>query len=349
MRGSGGRREGAGVGRVGRGCRTVRKCTRRRRTRVPNRSLWFARAYDAPVFDSRHVKTFHEVVRTGSYSAAARALGYTQPAVTQQMKALERDVGSALFVRVGRSMRLTEAGESFARHARGILDSMAAAQEQMDALARLKTGRVRLCAFPSAGATLVPETLARLDAAHPGIRVDLLEDEPPASLRRLARGECDISLAFTYPGLHEHVPEELVEIPLLEDQLTVLLPARHPLARRRAVRLHDLSGERWIAGCPRCRANLLHESAEAGFVPDVAFTTDDNLAVQGLVAEGLGVAMIPALVLTFLRHPAVTGRPLQPLTRRRIFAYVLREHLRIPATAAVLEQLRAVAANKSGC
>ncbi|MFI2369355.1 LysR family transcriptional regulator [Streptomyces sp. NPDC018833] len=301
------------------------------------------------MFDSRHIKTFHEVVRTGSYSAAARVLGYTQPAVTQQMKALERDVGSALFVRVGRRMRLTEAGEALSRHARSILDSMAAAQEQMNALTRLRSGRVRLCAFPSANSTLVPETLARLTASHPGIRVDLLENEPPESLHRLARGECDISLAFSYPGLREQVPGELVEMPLLEDRLTVLLPRPHPLARRRMVRLADLAGERWIAGCPRCRANLLHECAEAGFVPDIAFMTDDNLAVQSLVAEGLGVAMTPALVLNFMRHEKVAGRPLQPFSHRKIFAYVLREHLRIPATARVLEELRTVAANKVGC
>ncbi|GGV24537.1 LysR family transcriptional regulator [Streptomyces griseoflavus] len=301
------------------------------------------------MFDSRHIRTFHEVVRTGSYSAAARALGYTQPAITQQMKALERDTGSALFVRVGRGLRLTEAGEALARHTASILDAMSAAREQMNALTRLRAGRVRLCAFPSANSTLVPEALARLSADHPALRVDLLENEPPESLRRLTRGECDISLAFTYPGLHEQVPEGLVEIPLLEDQLTVLLPAGHPLARRRAVRLTDLAGERWIAGCPRCRANLLHECAEEGFVPDIAFMTDDNLAVQSLVAEGLGVAMLPSLVLNFMRHPKVTGRPLRPVSRRKISAYVLPEHLRIPAAARVLDRLKAVGAAKDGC
>lgn len=310
---------------------------------------WPRIPYDAAVFDSRYVRTFHEVVRTGSYSAAARALGYTQPAITQQMKALERDVGIPLFVRVGRGIRLTEAGETLSRHASDILGSLSAAQEQMNALARLHAGRVRVCSFPSANSTLLPEALARLAAAHPGIRIDLLENEPPESLRRLAQGECDISLAFTYPGLHEHVPDDLVETPLLEDQLTVLLPSGHRLARRRVVQLTDLEGERWIAGCPRCRANLLHECEEAGFVPDIAFTTDDNMAVQSLVAEGLGVAMVPALVLAFMHRAKVAGRPLQPASRRKVSAYVLREHLRIPATALVLQELKAVAASKMGC
>ncbi|MFI1395419.1 LysR family transcriptional regulator [Streptomyces sp. NPDC020681] len=301
------------------------------------------------MFDSRHIRTFHEVVRAGSYTAAARTLGYTQPAITQQMKALERDVGTPLFIRVGRGIRLTEAGEALSRHATVILDSMSAAQQQMNALTRLRAGRVRVCAFPSASATIFPEAMARLAAAHPGVRVDLLESEPPESLGQLVRGECDITLAFTYPGLHDDVPDELVEIPLLEDQLTVLLPAGHQLARRRSVRLAELADERWIAGCLRCRANLLHECAEEGFAPDIAFTTDDNLVVQSLVAEGLGIAMIPALVLNFLCHRKVTGRPLEPASRRRVAAYVLREHLRIPATALVLDALKTVAANKTGC
>ncbi|MGI5352650.1 LysR family transcriptional regulator [Streptomyces sp. CA-250714] len=301
------------------------------------------------MFDSRHIQTFHEVVRAGSYSAAARALGYTQPAITQQMKALERSVGTPLFIRVGRRMRLTEAGEALARHSEVILESISTARQQMESLTRLRAGKVTVCAFPSAGATLVPEALAELAAAHPGIRVGLQEDEPPESLRRVVRGECDITLAFTYPGLREQVPEELVEIPLLEDQLTVLLPTGHPMARRRAVQLRELADERWIAGCLRCRANFLHECAELGFAPEIAFTTDDNLVVQSLVAEGLGVAMVPGLVLSFLVHKKVTGRALDPASRRQVSAYVLREHLEIPATARVLEALRGAAERRVGC
>ncbi|MFE9258454.1 LysR substrate-binding domain-containing protein [Streptomyces sp. NPDC006879] len=301
------------------------------------------------MFDSRHIRTFHEVVTSGSYSAAARALGYTQPAITQQMKALERAVGTPLFTRVGRQMRLTEAGRSLARHCEVILDSLTAAQAQMQAYTRLRAGTVRVCAFPSASATLLPEALAGLSAVHPDIRVELIEDEPPGSLHRLTRGECDITLAFTYPGLHEDVPDEVTEVALLEDQLTVLLPTGHALARRRAVKLADLAQERWIAGCLRCRANLLHACAELGFVPDIAFATDDFLVVQSLVAEGLGVALMPALVLPFLAPGRVTGRALQPAARRQVSAYAFRDHLRIPATALVLAELKRAADRRVGC
>jgi DNA-binding transcriptional LysR family regulator len=301
------------------------------------------------MFDSRLLRTFDEVVRAGSYSAAARALGYTQPAITQQMKSLERSVGTPLFIRAGRRMRLTEAGEALARHAGVILENLSVAQEQMTALTRLHSGRVRVCSFPSAGATVVPEALARLAKDHPGVRVELQESEPPESLDRVVRGECDITLAFTYPGLREQVPDELVEIPLLEDQLTVVMPAGHPMAQRRAVKLAEFSEERWIAGCLRCRTNFLHECAELGFAPDIVFTTDDILVVQSLVAEGLGIAMMPGLVLSFLVHDKVAGRALDPASRRQVSAYVLREHLSIPATAMVLDELKAVAANRVGC
>ncbi|MER5867195.1 LysR family transcriptional regulator [Kitasatospora sp. NPDC002040] len=301
------------------------------------------------MFDSRHIRTFHEVVATGSYSAAARALGYTQPAITQQMKALERDVGVPLFTRAGRGLRLTEAGEALARHAEVILAGMHAAQQQLGALARLRAGRVRVCAFPSANATLIPQAMARLLAEHPGIRVELLEAEPPESVHRLLRGECDIALAFDYPGAEAEPAPELERTHLMEDQLTVLLPVGHPLARRHAVRLADLAEERWIAGCPRCRANLLHVCAGQGFTPDVVFTTDDNLAVQSLVAAGVGIALMPALVLSFMCHRKVTGRLAEPHVRRTVSAYVLREHLRVPATALVLNELKAAAAARVGC
>lgn len=301
------------------------------------------------MFDSRHIRTFHEVVSTGSYSAAARALGYTQPAITQQMKALERVVGVPLFTRAGRGLRLTEAGEALARHAEVILDGLRAAQQQLGALARLRAGRVRVCAFPSANATLIPAAMARLVADHPGVRVELLEAEPPESVQKLLRGECDIALAFSYPGAPTEVPAELVETRLMEDQLTVLLPVGHPLARRHAVRLADLAEERWIAGCLRCRTNLLQVCAAQGFTPDVVCTTDDNLAVQSLVAAGVGVALMPALVLSFLCHRKITGRLAEPHVRRTVSAYVLREHLRIPATTVVLNELKAAAAARTGC
>ncbi|WP_406422200.1 LysR family transcriptional regulator [Streptomyces sp. NBC_00873] len=303
------------------------------------------------MFDSRHVQTFAEVVRTGSYAAAARSRGYTQPAISQQMKALERAVGTPLFVRVGRGLQLTDAGEVLARHASGILGQIEAAHEQMNAITRLKAGRIRVCAFPSANAALLPAAVARITAHHPGIRIELQEQEPPLSLNALGRGDCDITLAFSYGGAAEQqIEQDLIEVPLLDDPLVVLLPAGHPLARRRTVELQQFTHERWIAGCLRCRGHFVAACAEAGFEPDIAYTTDDNLAVQSLVAAGTGIALMPSMVLSFMRHPKVAGRPVVPADHRRVSAYTLAGHQEVPAIRVMLDALRHAAAElRPGC
>lgn len=262
----------------------------------------------AAMFDSRHIQVFHEVVRTGSYSAAARNLGYTQPAVSQQMRALERTAGTPLFTRAGRGLRLTEAGEVLARHAEGILADLSVAREQISAITGLRAGRIRICAFPSASATIVPEAAAYVTAHHPGLHIQLLEEEPPDSLEALRRGECDIALAFAYPGVEEELPDDFVEAPVLDDPVRLLLPSGHSLAGRDAIDLAELAGERWIAGCARCRGHFVGLCSSAGFEPEIAFTTDDNLAVQSLVAAGVGIALMPSLVLSSVRHPKVTGK-----------------------------------------
>jgi len=294
------------------------------------------------MLDSRHVQMFHEVVRSGSYSAAARNLGYTQPAVSQQMRALERRVGTPLFTRVGRTFRLTEAGELLARHAVDILDGLDAAEQQLTALKDLRAGRVRICAFPSASATIVAATVASLGASHSGIRVQLLEAEPPESLDMLLAGECDITLGFSYPELPEPNLDRFTVFPLLDDETRVVLPVGHPLAAWRTIELSDLAGETWIAGCPRCRTHFVWACAAAGFEPDIAFTTDDNLAVQSLVVAGVGVASMPGLVLSFMRHSKVVDRLLRPKMLRRVAAYTLPSYSGIPATALVLDTLRTV-------
>lgn len=290
------------------------------------------------------MRMFHEVARLGSYSAAARALGYTQPAVSQQMRSLERSVGTPLFTRSGLNLRLTEAGELLARHATGILDDLQAAAQQVTAIKHLAAGRVRLCTFPSASATLVASAVTQLKAASPGIRVQLLEAEPPDSLAMLRAGECDITLAFSYGDASQAERDELAVTPLLDDEMAVVLPVSHPLARRRTLTLAELADETWIAGCPRCRATFVEACTAAEFTPDIAFTTDDNLAMQSLVVAGIGVAVMPSLVLSFLRHPQLVARPLRPAAHRSVAAYTLTDYLHVPATATMLKALREVSA-----
>lgn len=260
------------------------------------------------MIEARHLRVLRAVARGGSFSAAARALGCTQPAVSQQMKALELAAGTPLVVRGGRETRLTEAGVALVRHADGILAGLTAAEEEVAAIAGLRAGRVRLVSFPSGTATLVPGAVAEMRAAHPGTEVSLVEAEPPRSVEMLRAGDCDIALAFRYADAEESW-DDLVVRPLLADPLVGVVPPGHPLAGADGVELGELAGERWIAGCPRCRTHLVGLCARAGFAPRIDFATDDYPAVVGLVAAGVGVAVLPRLALESVRaRGAARGR-----------------------------------------
>lgn len=218
------------------------------------------------MIEARHLRVLRAVAATGSFSAAARELGCTQPAVSQQMKALESSAGTPLLIRTGREMRLTQAGEALVRHASGILAGLTAAEEEIAAIAGLRAGRVRLVSFPSGSSTLVPGALAALRAAHPGTRVSLVEAEPPRSVEMLREGDCDIALAFRY-GTSGAEWDDLVVRPLLTDRLIGLVPKGHRLAGADAVGIGELADESWIAGCPRCRRQLVEVCEESGFTP----------------------------------------------------------------------------------
>ncbi|MGO1054708.1 LysR family transcriptional regulator [Crossiella sp. CA198] len=293
------------------------------------------------MLELRHLRVLRAVARTGSYSAAAVRLGYTQPAVSQQMKALERLCGTPLVVRCGRKMRLTEAGVELVRRAGLVLAEVAAAERAVGELAGRRAGQVRLVVFPSGSATLVPPVAARISREHPDIRLSLTEAEPPESVELLRAGECDLALAFTYPGEPEPVETPgLLTVKLFTDPLVVLLPAGHALCAAPGVSLPDLAREHWIAGCARCREHLVHACAAAGFQPDITFATDDNLAVQGLVAAGLGVAVVPELMLSAVRRPDVCVRPLRPPLRREVYLCTWPDLARVPAIGLTVAALR---------
>lgn len=301
------------------------------------------------MIEARHLRVLRAVAATGSFSAAGRELGCTQPAVSQQMKALEASVGTPLLVRSGREMRLTQAGEALVRHAAGILAGLTAAEEEVAAIAGLRAGRVRLVSFPSGSSTLVPTALAALRAAHPGTRVSLEEAEPPQSVDKLRAGDCDIALAFRYEGAAVADEwDDLVVRPLLRDPLIALVPERHPLARSAApagsVAIGALAGEPWIAGCPRCRGQLVEVCEGAGFTPRIDFATDDYPAVVGLVGAGLGVAVLPQLAVESVRPRGVRMLTLEPSVRREVVALTLPDLAQVPAVAATLEQLARAAA-----
>ncbi|MFC8171901.1 LysR family transcriptional regulator [Streptomyces sp. NPDC057242] len=290
------------------------------------------------MIEARHLRVLRAVAATGSFSAAARELGCTQPAVSQQMKALEASAGTPLLIRTGREMRLTQAGEVLVRHASGILAGLTAAEEEVAAIAGLRAGRVRLVSFPSGSSTLVPTALAALRAAHPGTRVSLVEAEPPRSIEMLREGDCDIALAFRY-GAGRAEWDDLVVRPLLADRLVGLVPEGHRLAGAGSVGIAELADESWIAGCPRCRRQLVDVCEEAGFTPRIDFATDDYPAVVGLVGAGLGVAVLPALAIESVRPKGARTVAVEPAVEREIVALTLPDLAQVPAVAATLDEL----------
>ncbi|MEU2132830.1 LysR family transcriptional regulator [Streptomyces sp. NPDC057575] len=295
------------------------------------------------MIEARHLRVLRAVAATGSFSAAARELGCTQPAVSQQMKALEASAGTTLLIRTGREMRLTQAGEALVRHASGILAGLTAAEEEVAAIAGLRAGRVRLVSFPSGSSTLVPGALAALRAAHPGTRVSLVEAEPPRSVEMLREGDCDIALAFRY-GASGAEWDDLVVRPLLTDRLIGLVPEGHRLSRSATVGIAELAEESWIAGCPRCRRQLVEVCEASGFTPRIDFATDDYPAVVGLVGAGLGVAVLPELAIESVRPKGARTVTVEPAIEREIVALTLPDLAQVPAVAATLDRLSLAAA-----
>ncbi|MDF2092627.1 LysR family transcriptional regulator [Knoellia sp. 3-2P3] len=295
------------------------------------------------MIDAAGLRVMKAIADEGSFTGAALALGYSQPAISQMVRRLEQRTGTVLVERIGRSVRLTEAGQVLARHAVTVLAALDAAEEEVAAIAGLRSGRVRLMAFPSSSATLVPRALALVKERYPEVKVTFTEAEPPESLAALRAGECDLAVAFAYEGTDLGRGEEDLDLfvtqKLLDDDVRLALPRNHPLAGQDVVDLADLSSEHWIAGCPRCRGHLLQMCSAEGFSPDVAFETEDYVAVMGLVAEGLGVALIPDLILRTAHHSDVVTLPIRPSSRRQVHVVTTPDLQRVPAVQATIDAL----------
>jgi DNA-binding transcriptional LysR family regulator len=300
------------------------------------------------MLDPRRLRVLHEVARQGSFSAAADALSYTQSAVSQQIAALEREAGTILVERGRRAIRLTDAGRSLVAHTESILASLAAAEADLEAIAGLRGGRVRLASFPTAGATIVPLAVAEFSSRHPGVELSLVEAEPEESVPRLRAGELEVALVFEYLSLprttYNRLYEGIESVHLLDDPMYLALHPEHPLAERADVRLADLQGEVWIQGDPGglCGAMHRHACQAAGFEPRVGFESDDYGVVQGLVAAGVAVSLLPMLALSNVREDIVVRSLGAETPVRRVSAAALPGY-RSPATEAMLAVLQRTA------
>jgi DNA-binding transcriptional LysR family regulator len=293
------------------------------------------------VFDAARLKVFREVVRRGSLSAAAEALSFTQPAVSRQIAALEREAGAQLLERTPRGIRLTEPGRVLLGHAEAILDRMATARAQVESVARLAGGRLRIGAFQTANATVVPRAIAAFAAAHPAVELFLVEGVTPDAVARLRAGEVDLAVVTHMPEL-DGPDVEVVD--LVDDEIFVALPARHPLARKPRLRLRDLRDETWIeTPSGAARPPLLSAALAHGFEPRIRFGAEQWLSKQGLVAAGVGVTLIPGLAIATVRDDIVL-RSLGPDAPRRRVVAMLPVGYRSPAVEPFVELLRAEAA-----
>jgi molybdate transport repressor ModE-like protein len=288
--------------------------------------------------DPRRVLLFRAVARAGSLSGAARDLGWTQPAVSQQLQRLEREVGSPLLVRSTRGVTLTEAGRLLLQRADTVAGALHMAAEELASLADLRGGRVRLVAFPSAAATLAPAALKELARDHPAVEVALVEAEPPEAWAAVRAGEADLALVFGYDGPPAD-DGDLTWLPLAVEPVDLVLPPDHPAAARRAVRLGDLAHDTWIGGCQRCRQHLVDRCRTAGFEPRLSHETDDYVAVQALVAAGLGVTLLPRSALRAFQHPDVVVRQSATLGDRHVGLVYRPGAEQVPATRALVERL----------
>ena len=288
----------------------------------------------------RHLAALQAVAREGSFGRAADALGYTQSAVSQQIQTLERLVGERLVERPGgpRAVSLTEAGTLLLRHAEAIVARLHAAKADITALALGQAGGLRIGTFQSVGTKVLPEVMGRFLAVWPRIDLQLTESSSDDELLRLVeRGELDLAFAML-PTLEG--PFETVE--LLHDPYVLVVPADHPLQRGRIAELGDLT----LIGNRVCRSTALAESelSVRGASVEVAFRSDDNGTVQGLVGSGFGAALVPLLTVDRNDERVRVLELEPPIPDRRIVIAWHRDRHQSPAARAFLELAREICA-----
>jgi DNA-binding transcriptional LysR family regulator len=243
--------------------------------------------------DARRMLTFREVARNRSFSRAAAALSLTQPAVSQQVAALERVLGVPLLVRGPGGPVPTEAGDLLLAHADAVAERLALADTQLAELADAARHHLRLGAFPSAMATLVPDAIQALQDRDPAVRVDVTEGTGAALAAAVARGELHLALVFEDARTAVDPGGARREL-LFEERFVVALSPAHPLAGRQRIRLADVAGERWTA--PSRSGLVARAIRDAGVEPEIPYVTSDPLAIRRLVASGLAVALMPRLL-----------------------------------------------------
>jgi DNA-binding transcriptional LysR family regulator len=304
------------------------------------------------MLDSRRLRVLVEVARHGSFSAAAEALGYTQPAISRQIATLEAEVGATLIRRVPKGAVLTDAGRLLVERGEAILARLDDVETELRSLAGLEGGRLRMATFASAASSIVPLAIAAFRDRYPAVELNISMADPIDSIPRLRAGELDLVLS------HDRAMGEAVEpsgqvsgpsqplsglefVHLFDDPMYVAMPAGHRFADERKLDLGRFAEEPWMLAtsqtCPDSRL-FLRACHEAGFEPRIAFQNDDYPAILGFVAAGVGVALIPDMAARGVRDDVVV-RELDPPPPSRPIIAVVPSGYRAPAVGAMLEVL----------
>ncbi|MEV5707458.1 LysR family transcriptional regulator [Actinoallomurus sp. NPDC052274] len=291
-----------------------------------------------------HLRTLTAVLDAGSFADAARRLGYTASAVSQQIAALERAVKMPLFERGAHTIRPTPAAVYLVRRAVDALSALEALEEDVRGMAEGRIGRLRLGSFPTASQRLLPIGLAAYARAYPSVEILLDEGEPDELIPLVRAGELDLALVYRYDLVPRAWPRDLEETPLLGEDLLLLLPERHPLAAAEEVALGDLEHETWVAAREgTAGASCLRRlCAQAGFEPQLDYRSNDYGVIHGFVRSGLGVALVPALA--HLPGAGVVATRLGGTAARRHVIAVHRPAAVNPAVTGAVRTLRQAAA-----
>jgi DNA-binding transcriptional LysR family regulator len=295
------------------------------------------------MLDVRRLHMLRELSERGTIAATAGALGYSAPAVSQHLAALERQVGVALLERQGRRVVLTPAARLLVGRTERVLAELEAAEAELATDGEVR-GSVRLAAFPTAAATLVPRAMATFAARHPLAEVLLAELEPEAALPALKLGEADLAVIHEYDFSPRGEDPSVELTPLASDDIHVAVPAAHPAAGAE-ISLSALAGERWVAGYldTACHRVVVTACRAAGFEPRIVARSNDFRVVLALVAAGQGVALVPGLAVDRRPDGVCLARPAERRLARRVVAAVRAGGGGHPAVAALLDALREAA------
>jgi DNA-binding transcriptional LysR family regulator len=292
----------------------------------------------------RFVDTLREVAARGSFSAAAQALSYTQPAVSRQIALLEREAGLPLVVRTRRGVHLTRAGRLVVEHAEDIQARLRRLDDELGALGSGTRVSVALGGFPTAFVGLVPEIVRRVRAEHQDPEIELRRCGHEEAVAAVRRAELDVALVFGSADAGAGGDVERVD--LFDEPMLALLPRAHPAADADEVELGSLRDDGWIVGAPDPASSLIANACRAaGFEPRVVFETDDPLAIQSLVAAGLGVSLTTPWLRTAMRDDVVLRPLAPPAPTRRVQAVFLPPET--VSARVLLEVARAVGAEVS--